>query len=264
MFMKDIINEGYLYDWENSQLLERQNRDINFYIDIINKYFSNNVIVLEMGCGTGRITIPLSHHVSKVVGVDISKDRINVADYKAKKLSINNICFLCEDMCKINFSTNFDLIIIPYSTFQLLDSDRERKKCLTIISKFLSQDGLAIIDISNNFMNKLHHVDKRIVTSGYCAYYKENITLFENCIQDYYNQTTTINKNFVFSDGREFLFTEKWFTVKENEIKWLISDLKIEVTEIYGTYEYDYLYDKNGNINKDSYKKIFIIRRKEI
>ena len=25
--MKDIINEGYLYDWENSQLLERQNRD---------------------------------------------------------------------------------------------------------------------------------------------------------------------------------------------------------------------------------------------
>ena len=62
----------------------------------------------------------------------------------------------------------------------------------------------------------------------------------------------------------EFLFTEKWFTVKENEIKWLISDLKIEVTEIYGTYEYDYLYDKNGNINKDSYKKIFIIRRKEI
>ena len=35
MFMKDIINEGYLYDWENSQLLERQNRDINFYIDII-------------------------------------------------------------------------------------------------------------------------------------------------------------------------------------------------------------------------------------
>ena len=63
MFMKDIINEGYLYDWENSQLLERQNRDINFYIDIINKYFSNNVIVLEMGCGTGRITIPLSHHV---------------------------------------------------------------------------------------------------------------------------------------------------------------------------------------------------------
>ena len=30
--MKDIINEGYLYDWENSQLLERQNRDINFYI----------------------------------------------------------------------------------------------------------------------------------------------------------------------------------------------------------------------------------------
>ena len=27
MFMKDIINEGYLYDWENSQLLERQNRD---------------------------------------------------------------------------------------------------------------------------------------------------------------------------------------------------------------------------------------------
>lgn len=143
--MKDIINEGYLYDWENSQLLERQNRDINFYIDIINKYFSNNVIVLEMGCGTGRITIPLSHHVSKVVGVDISKDRINVADYKAKKLSINNICFLCEDMCKINFSTKFDLIIIPYSTFQLLDSDREEKKCLTIISKFLSQDGLAII-----------------------------------------------------------------------------------------------------------------------
>src|SRR5207248_1304496 len=43
------------YDWENAQTLDR--RDVSFWQDIVGR---TRGTVLELGCGTGRVTLPVA------------------------------------------------------------------------------------------------------------------------------------------------------------------------------------------------------------
>ena len=55
------------YDWENAQTLDR--RDVRFWQDMAARA---NGPVLELGCGTGRVTLPIARTGARIVGVDRS------------------------------------------------------------------------------------------------------------------------------------------------------------------------------------------------
>ncbi|MFX1578517.1 MAG: class I SAM-dependent methyltransferase, partial [Promethearchaeota archaeon] len=92
-----IYSDGRHYD---SMLSVRNQTDsgLKFYLQQARKYQGP---VLELACGTGRITIPLSHEVS-ITGLDLSKAMLNSARLKAKDKELN-IEFIQGDM------TNFEL-----------------------------------------------------------------------------------------------------------------------------------------------------------
>ena len=58
------------YDWENAQTLDR--RDVKFWQEMAKRA---NGPVLELGCGTGRVTIPVARTGAQIVGVDRSMPR---------------------------------------------------------------------------------------------------------------------------------------------------------------------------------------------
>src|SRR4029079_12080508 len=55
------------YDWENAQTVGR--RDVPFWRQVTRKIHGR---VLELGCGTGRVTLPLARAGVPIVGVDRS------------------------------------------------------------------------------------------------------------------------------------------------------------------------------------------------
>src|SRR5262245_34449892 len=59
------------YDWENAQTLDR--RDVKFWQDMARRASGP---VLELGCGTGRVAIPVARTGVHVVGVDRSEDML--------------------------------------------------------------------------------------------------------------------------------------------------------------------------------------------
>ncbi|HUS87445.1 MAG TPA: class I SAM-dependent methyltransferase [Bacteroidales bacterium] len=71
---------------------------------VLNK-ISQNDIVLDLGCGYGRVAIRLSEKAKKVVGIDISKDNIQLA----KKIAGNNVDyeFYTMDAIDLKFDDNF-------------------------------------------------------------------------------------------------------------------------------------------------------------
>jgi len=69
-----------------------------------------NIELLDIGCGGGLLTEPMSRLGAKVTGIDPSKKNIDVANYHAKKEKLN-IKYLCSSPEKIFFNKKFDVIL---------------------------------------------------------------------------------------------------------------------------------------------------------
>ncbi len=132
------------YDSDNKDLLKD---DIGFYIDYANKL---NGKVLELGCGTGRITIPLARAGHKIWGLDVSEPMLNVFREKAKnenKTTNEKLRILNGDMRNFLLDEKFKLIFIPFRTFQSLITEEEQKNCLKCTHEHLADDGLFIVNV---------------------------------------------------------------------------------------------------------------------
>lgn len=53
----------------------------------------NESVCFELGCGVGRLTIPLTRRFSRVVGLDVSRDHIAIAERHTASLHIQNVGF---------------------------------------------------------------------------------------------------------------------------------------------------------------------------
>ncbi|SKC81462.1 class I SAM-dependent methyltransferase [Maledivibacter halophilus] len=50
-----------------------------------------NRTIIEIGCGTGKFTIPMSKYSKSILAIDFSKDMLSILDQKIKKNNITNI-----------------------------------------------------------------------------------------------------------------------------------------------------------------------------
>ena len=118
-----------LYELE----MERFSDDILFYKRILPERGN----FLELGCGTGRITECLAKNYRTVVGIDISLHMLQKA--VAKKIS--DCSYIRMDMRQPAFTTNFDGILIPYNTLNLLAAESDILSCLKHCRSLLNKNG---------------------------------------------------------------------------------------------------------------------------
>ncbi len=108
----------------------------DFYDLEMNSYredsqFWNSVLpsrgtILELGCGSGRISRQIASPSRPVVGIDLSMDMLHLA-----KLRRDPFCsYLCMDMGQLAFDSRFESILIPYNTLNLLTSGKQISSCL--------------------------------------------------------------------------------------------------------------------------------------
>lgn len=60
--------------------------------------------LLDLGCGTGEIAIPLSSHFEKVIGIDASPNMLAEAKIKSDKASVSNIEWIEKNVDEIDLS----------------------------------------------------------------------------------------------------------------------------------------------------------------
>lgn len=100
--------------------------------------------ILELGCGTGRVAIPLAQDGHEVVGLDRSQAMLARAEKHARREDAQ-LRLVEGDMRSFSFSESFGLIAIPSNTFLLLTPD-ERWACLARVREHLAPTGLLAID----------------------------------------------------------------------------------------------------------------------
>jgi SAM-dependent methyltransferase len=97
--------------------------------------------VLELGCGTGRVTQPLLEDGHEVWGLDPSEEMLAQLREKAARLpaSVARRLHVCHgNMASFDLARTFDLILAPFRTFQALTDRREQERCLECIRGHLA------------------------------------------------------------------------------------------------------------------------------
>jgi len=139
-----ILNEtnADLYDY----FATGQNGDVSFYVDEARKA---NGRVLELGCGTGRMLIPMAEAGISIVGVDNSPAMLHVAQRKINGLhqeARQRIQCVEGDMRTFELDQRFDLVIIPYRTFLYLVSRDDQHQALSSIHDHLLDNGRLVFN----------------------------------------------------------------------------------------------------------------------
>ena len=66
--------------------------------------------VLELGCGTGSMTLELARRGYGVIALDLSEEMLAVADSRAREEKLSNIRFIQSDMCSFDIGCTVDAV----------------------------------------------------------------------------------------------------------------------------------------------------------
>jgi len=138
---QDLYSDGRHYDLINRDIVD----DIPFYLDKIKRYGEP---VLELGCGTGRITIPLTEAGCDVTGLDISLPMLRHAREKAASRTVD-IHIFKADCRQFALNSKFKLIIFPFNALNHIHNLESMEAFLACVRDHLAENGRFIIDIFN-------------------------------------------------------------------------------------------------------------------
>jgi ubiquinone/menaquinone biosynthesis C-methylase UbiE len=135
------------YDWENAQTVGR--RDVAFWQSLARRMRGR---ILELGAGTGRLTLPLAKAAGRrVVGIDRSLPMLARGVVKAKRVKAaarKPRGHVLGDIRALPFDDGaFTLVIAPYGMLQSLTTERDLTRALREAARVLAPGGVFGVDL---------------------------------------------------------------------------------------------------------------------
>jgi ubiquinone/menaquinone biosynthesis C-methylase UbiE len=121
--------------------------ELDFYRDFLLHHPESQKGVLEIACGTGRVTIPLAKSGFQMTGFDLSPELLEVAQSKTKGQS--NPSWVQADMRTFNLDRKFGVIISPGHSFQFMNTPEEQVKALEQVRRHLIPGGWLILHLDH-------------------------------------------------------------------------------------------------------------------
>jgi ubiquinone/menaquinone biosynthesis C-methylase UbiE len=196
------------YDWENARTVGR--KDLPFWRRIAT---SSPGRVLELGCGTGRIALPLARAGAAMVGLDRSAPMLARAARRARALRFSlrgSLCLVRGDIRTVPFRPgDFGAVIAPYGVLQSLTRERDLTATLESAARVLAPGGLLGVDLVPDVPHWREY-QNRVQLRGSSAG-GGHLTLIESVSQDRARRLTTFEQRYVHRKGRQT--EEKRFTL---------------------------------------------------
>jgi SAM-dependent methyltransferase len=136
-----------LYDWECQEVLGRRDQDVAFWLDVVADAAGENAHVLELACGTGRVTLPLAEAGFEVTGLDVDPAALALA--RQRRGASRWPLLVAADMRQFSLRARFDAVIIPYNSFQLLTDGAAVSACLGAVGQHLAPGGTFGLEVTD-------------------------------------------------------------------------------------------------------------------
>jgi ubiquinone/menaquinone biosynthesis C-methylase UbiE len=188
------------YDWENAQTLGR--RDVPFWRRVA---AGADGQVLELGCGTGRVSLPLARAGVNLVGIDrsapmLDRARRRITPSPTRQLA-RRLRFVRGDIRALPFDAGaFPMVLAPYGILQSLIRPRDLTATLASVARVLAGGGTFGIDLVPD-VPKWREYQNRVQLRGRAG--GAQLTLIESVRQDPKRHLTTFEQKYVERRGRQ-------------------------------------------------------------
>ena len=123
--------------------------------------------ILELCCGTGRLTIPIAEDGYNISGVDYTFSMLEQAKAKASEAGLK-IEFIEADIRTLDLQNKYDLIFIPFNSIHHLYLNEDLFKAFNTVKKHLKTGGRFLLDCFNpNIQYIVEHEKKQIEVAAY-------------------------------------------------------------------------------------------------
>lgn len=137
-----------LYDFE----YRRRRGDVQFYRGLARELLGAGGRVLELACGTGRVTTALLRDGHSVVGLDLSQPMLQRAATRIDQLgrgAKQRAWLVRADARQFALAARFPLIVMAFNAFEHLYTRVEVAACLERVRAHLAPGGRFVFDVQN-------------------------------------------------------------------------------------------------------------------
>lgn len=131
-------------------------QDIDYvkFADYIEEIFKREKtapsLVLDLACGTGRLTEILANRGYDMIGIDISPEMLSIAQEKAREKELS-ILYLNQDMTDFELYGTVDAIVCTLDGVNYLTEDGETDRLFELACNYLNPGGIMIFDINSKY-----------------------------------------------------------------------------------------------------------------
>lgn len=186
------------YDWENSRTIGR--RDQKFWVDLASRA---DGAVLELGCGTGRLSVPVARVTNRFVGIDRSAPMLHRLHRRLRRARLGATASIVRgDIRALPFRKRmrFSLVMAPYGMLQSLLSDADLRATMREVARVVPKRGILAVDLVPD-LPRWQEYEHRVSLTGRSGGGGQ-LTLYETVRQDRDRGVTVFDQEFVERIGR--------------------------------------------------------------
>jgi SAM-dependent methyltransferase len=222
------------YDWENAQTVAR--RDVAFWRRLASAQAGR---VLELGCGTGRISVPVARDGVDLVGIDRSEPMLRRAAQRLRRIRGANARLVRGDIRALPFRrrSGFALVMAPYGILQSLTRERDLRDALESVRRVLCPGGLFGIDLVPDLPRWSEYVGRKSLSGATGR--GTHLTLFESVRQDRRRRLTIFDQEYVVGRGsrrRAHRFSLTFRTLSVQQMTHRLEESGFRIHAVLGDY----------------------------
>ncbi len=241
-----------IYDKINAELDYSAWAD--FIEEIIRREYREGTpeLVLDLGCGTGKMTLELARRGYDMTGVDISPEMLDIARGEAEREGIaDRILWLCQDMRSFELYGTVDVAVSCLDSINHLTGIKELSDCLSLVHNYLVPDGLFIFDINGKYK-----FESIYGTSTYAMEEDGAVCIWQN----YYNPRTCLCDFYITIFKEEHDGRYSRYDDEQRERMYTLRSIKTHLAaagfELVGAYS-DFDFTEGG----DGDERIYLVAR---
>ena len=155
-------------------------------------------LVLDLGCGTGNMTMRLARAGYDMIGVDLSEEMLQIAQEKKEEEGFD-ILYLQQDMCEFELYGTVGAVICVCDSLNYLLEPEEARCVFRLVNNYLDPGGIFLFDF--NTVHKYEELGEDTIAENRA----EGSFIWEN----YYDEAQRINEydlTLFIREGEEGLF----------------------------------------------------------